>query len=517
MKKTNIFQVTIIAVLAALFGSGGGIAWGQTYLNGAADVNNYFGAGESATITGGNITWPQTTPPPSTPVPLANAGNRIIIGGTDPSANNSVIRVYNGKGYGVGWISVLRIPASNHSCSDPFWASFNPDGNYPYGGTLHNLSVLFYNSPKETTTDFFQRKASEPGGAYGKCPPTGSANQGTSAKFQQPIIYSFNSFNKNEFTQSTSWDVPGTVPSYASGRIAPCGLNLFNSDVTLSTDPNKPYGSARIKVGHHNGAMYETDVDAISFPIAAYTSTTDATFHHQPQSSTNIQLYDKVFNSDGGTKLTQFKGNPMTDSKALKDQKTPKSEADKSSNDDTSTDWYIDNYQRPTTIALNSTTLDLITFNTVSWYYVVNTIKETEQNYAAHGGRTTQGCNSGRMFAYAFDVNWVASAPLIGATKLDAAVQLINGAQVCVNTNVEDATTHIGDLASVDNNGSTPHQQTNALIVWPVADRATLRTKGNFQANMHHERTLATNDNVKYTAAQFPDPDDDIYMYPKAS
>ena len=329
MKKTNIFQVTIIAVLAALFGSGGGTAWGQTYLNGAADVNNYFGAGESATITGGNITWPQTTPPPSTPVPLANAGNRIIIGGTDPSANNSVIRVYNGKGYGSGWISVLRIPVTNppypyndHGCSNSaLWQGYSLTGDgYPYSGQLKGFDVLFYNDPQETTSDFFERTGA---GWDGQCPPAGTQYQkGTSAKFQRPLIYSFNTFNENKFTGTGKWTTTATADH--TQHIAPCGYDLFESTVTPSTAPGSTYGDAQIAVSHHQGHMYTTDVRAISRPLKAYTSTMNSTFTHSPQSSGNT-LYSEDYNVDDNIKLTQFKGEPLTDSKALINQRIPQS------------------------------------------------------------------------------------------------------------------------------------------------------------------------------------------------
>ena len=66
MKKKRLHLITIIALLAALFGSGGGVAWGQLkgtrlhptqfYLSATdtlSPVNNAFGAGESSYITPG--------------------------------------------------------------------------------------------------------------------------------------------------------------------------------------------------------------------------------------------------------------------------------------------------------------------------------------------------------------------------------------------------------------------------------------------------------------------------------
>ena len=88
MKKKRLHLITIIALLAALFGSGGGVAWGQAYKSGyvaskdrvelrrgdanavnsigyivdKTNVNNEFGAGESSSISQSGsssiITWP---------------------------------------------------------------------------------------------------------------------------------------------------------------------------------------------------------------------------------------------------------------------------------------------------------------------------------------------------------------------------------------------------------------------------------------------------------------------------
>ena len=60
MKKKRLRLVTTIAILAALFGSGGGTAWGQ--LSPGA-VNNVFGAGESAFIGQGNNGAQQVSAP----------------------------------------------------------------------------------------------------------------------------------------------------------------------------------------------------------------------------------------------------------------------------------------------------------------------------------------------------------------------------------------------------------------------------------------------------------------------
>ena len=84
---------------ALLFGSSGGVAWGQTYIgtnmSGSANVNNEFGAGESAVITGGSITYPHGHP-------LNGSPNTIWLGSS--LSKNIVINSYNANGYYQDWM-----------------------------------------------------------------------------------------------------------------------------------------------------------------------------------------------------------------------------------------------------------------------------------------------------------------------------------------------------------------------------------------------------------------------------
>jgi len=96
-----------------------------------------------------------------------------------------------------------------------------------------------------------------------------------------------------------------------------------------------------------------------------------------------------------------------------------------------------------------------------------------------------------------------------GGTNVDAAVQLLANACVCVKGSVIDSTGNIGQIAS----GDGGNLKTNALIVVPHSSRFTLRTFGNFKANMAHLRAdSAENKNVLYTAAAFQDPAMDIML-----
>ena len=100
-KKQLISVVKPLIAAALLFGSSGGVAWGQTYIgtsmSGSANVNNEFGAGESAVITNGLITTPHnhalSTPP-----------NTIWLGSRQASGKNIVINSYNANGYYQDWM-----------------------------------------------------------------------------------------------------------------------------------------------------------------------------------------------------------------------------------------------------------------------------------------------------------------------------------------------------------------------------------------------------------------------------
>ena len=88
---------------------------------------------------------------------------------------------------------------------------------------------------------------------------------------------------------------------------------------------------------------------------------------------------------------------------------------------------------------------------------------------------------------------------MLGTTKLDAAVQLLKGARVCIRDSVADNT---GNLGTTPERGGA---KTDATIVVPFYNRFTLRTKGNFRANMVHlDKDSVDTENVLYGQAHFP-------------
>ena len=503
MKRKNFYSV-LIAILALLFGAGGGTAWGQLIIDqNFNNVNNDFGAGESVTLLGNNITVP-------TGLGAISPGTigKITIGGA--GAVNRVLRVYNGNGYGIGWVSVIRMPNGNDGHTAGGYIYQLPNRYVDLPEHPNNYDVKYMSKVSEAPADFVGTSW-----GYGSLPTAGVEHKGTRAKYQNTLVMSFNSFNSTEFTGK-----------WVSPYVAPCGEQLFENSSTPI--PNHTDGSSTVRVWHHGDVrpspnppdyMLVYDCYAISAPEQAYTTTQDQTLvNHTPGAHGQM-----TFRQDEGFSLVQFFGSPMQDAAALAFQKVPLSVPGmKKAQSSTSFtgDWYIDNYTRPTTVAIaqGSTILDTIVFNPIDWKYEVNFVDVKEvSNYNFWTSRHDQSCNSGIFRAYAFEPKWKTSIEN-GNTHPDAAVQLLNGAQVCVNSGVEDKTGFIDKKSSDDRAAATPNTnvQTNALIVWPKEDRATLRVKGNFKANMHHKLT-GTATSALYTTTDFPNPDADIYMYPKAA
>jgi len=105
------------------------------------------------------------------------------------------------------------------------------------------------------------------------------------------------------------------------------------------------------------------------------------------------------------------------------------------------------------------------------------------------------------MNAYGFSVAWAEEVKK-GQNHLDAAVELLKSARVCVNGDVLDKTGNITNTPEITTGANA---QTDAVIVVPYYNRFTMRTKGNFQANMVHlNRDSVDTRNVLYGQADFP-------------
>ena len=528
MKKKRLRLVTTIALLAALAGGSGGVAWGQAYKNryvtsngrvelrrasqpgtikqidNAGDANNEFGAGESVTIkrNGSNeiIAWPATNN-----VVLASPITDIQLG--SDKSKNIVVHSYGGNGYGIGWVSVARTITNgcgtNHNAGDaaPIDRSrLVAANNGPRG--FEKFEPGHFQAWQSSGVGGTNYSGNYTGSIDNRNAP-GAAFAGT---LGSPIIYSFNYFNMYSFTIKDAngncqnpWNaLTGRAPyfgwdgcsfSASSGNIAPCGYALFDMKINSGPSAN---GSVNFAVAHHYGVLATLDANAIG-PGSVYTTSIERTIDHIPEPTfPNLKYPVGV---DDGVNLLQFNGSSLHDAAALQAQYTthPPKESGSSLAP-------LDNYKRPTTVAIEGpgNVVSNIFFEGIEWWYKKNTVRAQYDNSISYG---TQTCCSGTMNAYGFSVAWAEEIKK-GQNHLDAAVELLKGARVCVNGDVLDKTGNITNTPEITTGASA---QTDAVIVVPYYNRFTMRTKGDFQANMVHlNRDSVDTRNVLYGQADFP-------------
>ena len=506
MKKKRLRLVTTIAILAALFGSGGGTAWGQ--LSPGA-VNNVFGAGESAFIGQGNhgaqlVTAPWALPrtftyhtaPDASDTPISYSGDfthALVVPPPDiqlGGVKNTVIHAYTGNGFAMAWISVLnRVAEYNNSscgtaggnCTAPSY----PNSNY-YANTIANS----YTTPTHFCGD-----------------AAGS-------------IYEF-SFNTQNYTNYalSNW----------SSTTAPCGNPLFQAALKPALGP---WG---FEVWTHilgQAKAVGLAANPTNRPIGLYTSTIDGsyqktwpggTFH----ASNNTDIF---YPTDDDVALVQFNGNSLMTGSALASQSKLKSDktAPLGSNSGL-TNWGVEtttqsftqlsNYRRPTTIivkdgAMSGTTPNHL-FNSlivkdIEWQYLVDSVSATPGS-----GIQLSSCCSGKSMAYPWTVAWTSDAPYTGETLVDGAIVLQPNAWVCVESDVKDATT---DRGSAHDGTANPNDKTDAIMVFPDVSsggRFTLRVKGDIDSMNMAQRNTATSvpaANLFFKQGTFPTPAADILL-----
>ena len=143
MKKKRLRLVTTIALLAALAGGSGGVAWGQAYKKGyvysgneqrqklrrgdanstgskghiknAGNVNNEFGAGESAIVNSGSITFPAPSHGLNTNPSALRVGSEY--------SQNVVINIYDQNGGAAGEIRNVHFKNRGYSAAPTTWGT----------------------------------------------------------------------------------------------------------------------------------------------------------------------------------------------------------------------------------------------------------------------------------------------------------------------------------------------------------------------------------------------------------
>ena len=461
MKKKRLRLVTTIALLAALAGGSGGVAWGQAYKKGyvtsdgraqlrrgdatnpariayigdRTNVNNEFGAGESSTFTGNSMSWPAGNP-------LTTGLLRDIHLGSQYS-KNIVINNYNAGGYAAGFLDIQATVYSAQSFSFNINSGGYVDmtGDKPSGYPTGQQNS--YQDPPGLTK------------------PYTLPNYHASFSHRRPYLYDL---------AGVLWAGVGitnvSAPSYKNYLI----------DLYLSNHVPQILHHWRVTATEKGGLPYTSTAGLqLTGPISAQRDTVDD----------GVLLIQTV--GDEGVSMTANVG------QATAATTTP--------------------YVRPTTVALGgSSTFNTINFQTLEWWIKTHNLeKYGDGRWYSPGTPTTViqlKCRSygvyccGHMDYPTLTLtsikSWVVDT-VLGTTKLDAAVQLLKGARVCIRDSVADNT---GNLGTTPERGGA---KTDAAIVVPFYNRFTLRTKGNFRANMVHlDKDSVDTENVLYGQAHFP-------------
>ena len=404
-KKQLISVVKPLIAAALLFGSSGGVAWGQAYigrsLSDANNVNNEFGAGESATITGSSSRTGFITTPGS-----SRGINPITIKLGSSSSKNIVINSYNAQGGFQDFVYSGTYTWSNtntNTCSD----------SYPgYPGAPDHTSVTY----------------------------TETLHQGCN--------------------NSTT----GAV--YVNGSTSRCSVSASLGNIALGCGGEEwpPYvrhtitSDDGVSLVQKSGSAHITDDGsyAINYPIAAPTSGgTPALVDYKRPTTVSI---------DGKNTFTEFQ---IVDLR-----------------------WW---YRRFNVYAYEHNHMD----------YDYHECQNQWQTHNSSCGIHSPHHDSHSHTAVAYvrqrrtKMRWNIDIPQ-GNTFLDAAIQIMAGADVCLNAGVKDATTSPG---SVGGGGTT--NATDAMVIYPtLGNNFVLRMKGDYERMQQKHDGSSTP--LYYTAAAFP-------------
>lgn len=491
---------------------------GRFPAGGAGNINNEFGAGESATIRGIKVIAPGTAQQ-TILKPSWQASEDIQIG--SEFSKNIVILSFNSKGYASGWVNITCYGESSSVCiqnGSPKWlAATDPATGWNHDGTFYGNTKDGFVAKDYINSDLFipsTREVSYSPSGF-KDPYTGE-DWTSSGSLRQWQLHVWNNHGRGLYlAKLKSGD--GLSSSGVWTEYFRSGSSVTVNDRTGFRDIyNYP------KWGTHAYFYFSEDK-----PIyAPYTSLAvlDPTFALEASAITGggtVSLPDNY--SDDGVPLIQVKGDFIQNQTQYDNSLSDGSKHSDINNDNTANTLnsaYLNNYKRPTTVAIDgTTTVSNLYVKNLNWWYDRYDARYFQQDhYLGEWSMAGGCCHVDNLRAWANNVSFQKlyandGTSNKGANLLDAAIQLIDGAIVCVKNDVKDLTGNIASSQTDDKNNTPDYSETNALIVLPVADRMTLRVKGDFQANMHHERGLATNTNLLYTATTFPDPDPDIYLY----
>ena len=451
MKKKRLRLVTTIAILAALAGGSGGVAWGQAYKKGyvfsgneqrqkqklrrgdanstgsigyidnAGNVNNEFGAGESAIVNSGSVTFPAPSHGLNTTNPTA-----LRVG--SEYSQNVVINIFDNGGNAAGKIINVHFKNYNHTAWPTNWGS--QEGNLVSSGSEDRMffASLSYDATKD-------------GGsltAFG-----GGAQQASSQNPTYPAGTLIHAENGLPGTGAYVGAVFNAIKD-ASGTFATFPIHNHISGWDRS--------NFTINIAGMSDTVYTSLVDPTTIKddgvILYYIIPTD-------QSSNFNQYHTLVPSANGG---------PVT----------------------------ATTYIRPTTVMVGGTgnTFDLLRMSDIGWWVmpihgVLN--PPTDHHITFNSG----GCGhySGHVYYQKQTAAFAnQGAYRIGDAHVDGAIRFLGDSYTCVKNSAENAT-----------------QDSKAYLVVPDAKHYGLRVGGNFaKFKWHVETSAAENNTGMYSASGSP-------------
>ncbi|MDR0349591.1 MAG: hypothetical protein LBH90_08905, partial [Tannerella sp.] len=375
------------------------------YIIDKTNVNNEFGAGETATILNGNVNWPNSNSMHTTP-------NSIQLG--SEYSKNIVINSYNAGGYAAGWIDmdIWITPCGGTSVTnDPAYAKIEEDGNVKIA-----ISPSYINNG--TWTD------------------------------------------ENNVSHTTAGWLKVALNSQVNG-LAPMNGILANTTRETSTKVVL-YVARHGKTANDDANHYGRFSFNKQAHISPYTTTS---IWDNGVTVPNIDM-----NIDDGVCLVQTGGSRMYNQTTASVSNVGVAPSPANNN--------LNPYKRPTTVAISGTdnTFNQIKIRNLQWWYQRFHVQVNSSGLTYTAGQSNQALPSGWDCCH-YDASqttititnpnpWeIQNGGIgeVGNTFLDAAVQLISGASVCVKGNIEDATDEPGSEG-----GNSTTTATDAMMIFPI-------------------------------------------------
>ena len=442
MKKKRLRLVTTIALLAALAGGSGGVAWGQAYKKGyvfsgneqrqkqklrrgdanstgskgyidnAGNVNNEFGAGESAIVNSGSVTFPA----PSHGLNMTNPSALRV--GSEYS-QNVVINIFDNDGNAAGKIINVHFKNYQKTALPATWGSADGDLNSPGSEDRMFFPSLSYNAAHDI----------------------------------------------------------GSLSAFTGG--------------SGTAAPPTPAGAVRLGIAHSSGTPYYGSVFS-----AVKTSPTSAVFpiHN------HISGWDKQHFAINIAGMSDTVYTSLVDPTTIKDDGVilyytiP---TDQPTNFDqyhtlTTPAVTASTYIRPTTVMVGGTgnTFDLLRMSDIGWWVMpIHGVLALPTNETVNFDRG--GCThfSGIVYYQKQTASFAnQGAYRIGNAHVDGAIRFLGDSYTCVKGHAENAT-----------------QDSKAYLVVPNGKHYGLRVGGNFaKFNWHIETSAAENNTGMYSASGSP-------------